>query len=370
MNENWELKVLDLKEKANNLPKVPGVYIMRDFMGNIIYIGKSKNLNNRVSSYFYNNKKHSSKIIQMVNNIDTFDYIKKDTELDALLLESKLIKKYKPLYNSLLKNTKSYLFIKISTDKKFPIISIESNKDDNNLYFGPFNSRGPVERTVDFIKDYFPIIKCKDPLKGNKSPCLYYDLGKCMGVCKNSRDNKEYLGYVDNIIKFLMGKDKRLIEELRNKMNEASKNLDFKSAKEYRDQLLGINYTLNRINLVENTKSMKNLLVLENIDKKRLKIFLIKGNILIDNEIIDKDSISRESFNADLKDIIIKSFNNIDKKLYKNICRDDIDEIQIINSYIKSKKEDLIYYNIPKSWIGKWDKLQELIDDLILKISF
>jgi excinuclease ABC subunit C len=167
---------MDSKEKVKKLPSCPGVYLMKDSLGSVIYVGKSKNLKNRVGSYFQESKSHSPKVVKLVKNIKDFDHIITDTEFEAFLLENKLIKEIMPIYNKLLKSPKSYSYIKISTNEKYPLIEIsdESDKNDGNLYFGPYTNRNTAERGLQGIKEYCRI-SCTGSFQ-KASACLNYSL--------------------------------------------------------------------------------------------------------------------------------------------------------------------------------------------------
>ncbi len=358
---------MDLKHKAKTLPEKPGVYLMKDFMNNIIYIGKSRNLKNRVTSYFVNSKNHSPKIIEMVGNVDIFEYILTDTELEALLLESKLIKKYKPMYNSLLKNTKRYVYLKITITEKIPrFVIVYEKSDENALYFGPFTSIGVVEQAIDFFKDNYPIAQCNNPNHSSKNDvCLNYHLKKCLGVCKELISHSQYMNYINEIIAFLHGKNNMLINKTETKMNLAVQNLDFKNAARYRDQLSAAKSILKRQEVISNSSKGEKILAAEILDDNKIKIFLIMGNTLVGKENIKKESLKINEVKKVIKELIIGNFFQNDYNNYNKISKEDIDEILIISSYLNNKQDNFYFINMHDDWLHK--KNNDDSDKVLLK---
>lgn len=231
---------LKIKEQLKKLPTNPGVYIMKDKYGNIIYIGKSKNLKNRVSSYFVAFNSKAVKVQVMVCNIEEFEYIITDTELEALMLEANLIKKHKPRFNILLKDDKSYPYIKITMKDKYPrVISTRKMLNDKGKYFGPYMSAYDVTRTIEVIQKIFKVRECNRNLEGKNSgrPCLNFHIKKCMGPCTGNVSNEAYMAMIDEIIKFLNGDYKDVIKVLETDMKKAASEHRFEDAGEFRDKI-------------------------------------------------------------------------------------------------------------------------------------
>ena len=229
-----------IKHVLENLPSSPGVYFMKDSTGKIIYIGKAKNLKNRVSSYFINNKKNL-KTQLLVSNIDSVEYVLASSEEDAFSLESNLIKENQPKYNILLKDDKLFPYIKIDKSKPFPDIEVVRRvKKDGALYFGPFVTGLRVSEIVSIIKSVYKVRQCKIDFTKNRKRtrmCLFGDMGKCAGPCVGNITNEEYLKIIDEVIDFLNGKNRKVKQLLTDKMNECVKNEDYEQAIVYRDQL-------------------------------------------------------------------------------------------------------------------------------------
>lgn len=356
---------MDLKEKVRNLPNTPGVYLMKDSLDNIIYVGKSKNLKSRVGSYFVNSKAHSPKILKLVRNLKDFDFILTDTEFEAFMLECKLIKEIKPRYNKLMKSSKSYTYIKISINEEYPEIEIsnESNLEDGNLYFGPYTSKGIVTRGIQSIKEHYKIL-CSNPSRKGSS-CLNYSLGLCMGIClKNTSIKEKYLSVINKLINLLRVSDKTILEELESVMVNASENFDFEKAAKYRDYISQVNYLVNSLKIIEFTEENRNIALIERLQDDLIKFFLIKGNkVLFSEKYSLSDLVCLQSI---LKSNILLYFNNEIQKKPISVGKEEFDESQIIYSYIKSKSSNCNHIIIPDKWLTS--KSNTFIDKGINKL--
>jgi excinuclease ABC subunit C len=338
---------MDLKEKVKNLPSSPGVYLMKDSSGSIIYVGKSKNLKNRVSSYFHSSKSHSPKVVKLVKNIKTFEYILTDTEFEAFMLECKLIKELKPLYNRLMKNPLSYAYIKIKINEKYPSIDFcnERVESDGNLYFGPYTNKNTVERAVQGIKENCKLL-CSSTSRSNSS-CLNYSLGLCIGLCMRNVAKEQYDSIIDSIINLLNGTDRRILDEMERKMKLAAEKLDFETAVKYRDYISAVSYLLSREKVIEFTEENKNIVFLETLQDKNVKFFFIKGNKVLFNNMYKLDGLDAKQ----LKTAILISFKNKELSSDLKVDRNGIDEAQIIYSYLKNS--NCKYVILPDKWLNK-----------------
>ncbi len=232
-----------IEAKLRTLPDKSGVYIMKDEAGAIIYVGKAKVLKNRVRSYFKNHN-HPPKVAAMVSNVDTFEYIITDSEIEALVLENNLIKEYSPKYNILLKDDKTYPFLKLTMQEQYPkIMMTRTVKRDGARYFGPYSSGVMLRELIDLIKDIFKIRSCNRKFPediGKGRPCLYYHIGKCLGVCEGHVDRQRYDEIVKEVIGFLNGNYTKVQNRLRDEMEQAAQALDFEKAAMLRDRLQSI----------------------------------------------------------------------------------------------------------------------------------
>lgn len=231
--------MFDINEELKKLPTCPGVYMHKDRLGTVIYVGKAVNLRNRVRQYFRNSSQHSPKVRSMVSNIAEFDYITCGTEMEALILECNLIKKYMPKYNILLKDDKTYPYIEVTMSEEFPrVIRTREVKRDENRYFGPYSDSTAVWRILKMIDEMYPLKKCSTlHFPENTRPCLNYFIGKCKGICVGKADREEYLEMIWDILGILGGKDAGVIRKLEGKMMEASDALKYEEAAKYRDYI-------------------------------------------------------------------------------------------------------------------------------------
>jgi len=245
----------ELAQTLKLVPTLSGCYIYYNNQNEVIYVGKAKNLKRRVYSYFH--KKHDSvKVSLLVSQIEKMEYIITDSEVEALILESHLIKKYKPKYNVLLKDDKKYPYFLI-TDEKYPRISIIRKKNMNpekGKYYGPYTDIRAMHSTLDFLKKIFPLKQCKNPKFSNR-PCLYYHIGRCMAPCQGKITSEEYKEIVSQVELFLSGRQSELLKKLKEEMEKYSANEQFEKAAKMRDSYLDLQKTLERQKVVfENTK--------------------------------------------------------------------------------------------------------------------
>lgn len=235
--------MFDIKHELTKIPDLPGIYMMKDDGSQIIYIGKAKNLKKRIKQYFQS-QNHAVKIQKMIENIFSFEYIITDSEIEALMLESNLIKKHKPKYNTRLTDDKSYPYIKVTIKDKFPrVYKVREISQDGNKYFGPYTSALAVKQTIESIRNIFKIRDCNLKIitgKENTRPCLNYYINRCSGPCIGKISSEKYMENIHKILDLLNGKEEGLIGELEKRMVEASENLLFEHAAIYRDQIEAI----------------------------------------------------------------------------------------------------------------------------------
>ncbi|WP_139904493.1 GIY-YIG nuclease family protein [Clostridium thermarum] len=329
---------MDLKEKIKALPSSSGIYLMKDSQGTIIYVGKSKNLKNRVSSYFQKSKNRSPKVEKLVMNLKDFEYILTDTEFEAFMLECKLIKKYKPRYNRLMKNPLAYNFIGISKSEPYPTLEIIYSpfSKDKYIYWGPYSSKGIVEKAVQGIKECC-MIMCSNPTKKNSS-CLNYSLGLCLGTCLGKVTNEQYREIIERIMALFNGSDHSIIEEMERIMLSASENFDFETAAKYRDYITALTSILNKKKVIEFAEENNGIILVEKLDEEYFKLFIIKGNKILYTE---RYCLQTTDIQKLVKEVQKSPHNYINPALLKasiEVNIDEIDEAQIIYSYLKSNK--------------------------------
>ncbi|KQL38191.1 DNA helicase UvrC [Bacillus sp. FJAT-25509] len=341
---------MNLQEKVKNLPLSPGVYLMKDSKGQILYVGKAKSLKKRVQSYFQNSKGHSPKVKKLVTHLKDFDYLLTDTEFDAFMLECHLIKEIKPMYNRMMKSPQSFIYLVINLNKKVPSfeISYEPIESENVLIFGPFTSRSTVERAVTGIKECFKI-NCGH-LAVKNSACLNYSLGTCNGVCLGGSALEEYNLIIDKVIRFLNRTDMSLLEEMEQLMLTASEQFDFEAAAKYRDWIEMVKSLTNKEKLIEFTEQNHNIITLEQLENNKFKYFLIHRTQILHCELVNIEADSFDQLIEQLYSNSLDYFKNNHVQSSKDVSRDEIDEAQIIYSYLNSKNcKHLI---VPKRWLN------------------
>ncbi len=239
---------VQLEQKLETLPTVPGVYLMKDAKSKVIYVGKAKNLKNRVKSYFQKGGDGRLLVQHLLRRVADVDVVLTDTEKEALILENNLIKQFRPRYNTVFRDDKTYVSIKIDMTKKFPHPQIVREvKKDGALYFGPYSSSRSVRETLRFLYELYPIRKCSERVfQGRKRPCLYYQMGKCPGPCVGLADDTAYREMINEVILFLRGKREELVEALREKMQKEAEAEHFEKAAEIRDRIQAIEQTVER----------------------------------------------------------------------------------------------------------------------------
>jgi excinuclease ABC subunit C len=362
---------VNLKEKVKALPATPGVYLMKDSLGSIIYVGKSKNLKNRVGSYFQKSNTRSPKVEKLILNLKDFDYISTDTEFEAFLLECKLIKEIKPRYNRLMKNSMSYAYIKIDISEEYTSIDVSNTIDEKKgaIFFGPYTSKNTVEKALQSLKEFYKIL-CNSH-KRHGTACLNYSLGLCIGIClEDPVVPGKYRDIINKIIALLNGSDISVLAEMEEKMHTASSEFDFEAAGKYRDYISTVTYLLNSRKIIEFSQANKHIIMLEEIDELTIKLFLIRRNKILHSETIIIKVISKDELIELIKSKAISYFQ-IERSLSaQEITRDEIDEAQIIFSYLKNNTAP--YTSVPEDLISmkQSSELEEMISRLCSNVPF
>lgn len=352
---------MSLEEKIKWLPHLPGVYLMKDSYGQIIYIGKSKNLKNRVSSYFQKGN-HTPRVERMLNHLKDFDYIITDTEFEALMLECQLIKAYQPLYNRLLKNTEKYIYLVVNINKNpFEFQWSYERGADGNLYFGPFTNRGLAERVIQGLKDFYRI-DCTN--HGHSSPCLNYSIGKCIGICFHDEAKKIYKEIVWKIVALFQGKNKMVLNEISSAMKEASEQFQFERAAKLRDLLNGLKTLLKKEKVIEFAEKNKYIVVAENIKENTFKFFFIYRNQILYRQ---KLSFFEEwvTHISTMKENIMTCYERVTVK--NGLEKEELDEAQIIFSYLQSGH--CTYRELPEHVIKNEEKLIKAIEKFLKEVT-
>ncbi len=353
----------EIEEKLKTLPDKSGVYIMHNSDGDIIYVGKAKNLKNRVRSYFKSHR-HPPKVASMVANVEYFEYIITDSELEALVLENNLIKQNMPKYNILLKDDKTYPFLKITLNEDFPrILLCRRIIDDGAAYYGPYQSSYDLKQLIMLLKDIFKLRSCNTPFEGDfkeRRPCLYYQLGKCRGVCCKSVGMEEYRQTIEEVIDFVNGKTSGIVQRITDEMKQASVRLDFETAKTCRDRLSAIELIGQKQKIVNpNGDDTDAISVFNKNNTACVQLFFIRSGKMIGREhyfINDTDGISESEIISDFVRQYYETSTFIPNIL---MLEQETDDTEVIRSWLSAKAGRSVKIKIPK--IGESAKLIKMI---------
>ncbi len=344
--------MFDIQEELKKMPDSPGVYQMKDSFGGIIYVGKAKNLKKRVKQYFQS-KNHTPKIQAMVRNIVEFEYIIVDNEVEALILEANLIKKYRPKYNTLLRDDKQYPYIKISVQEKYPrIYKVRKVKRDGAKYFGPYPSAYAVNEIIDIIGDLYKLRKCSLKLDGtrkNRRPCLNYHINKCNAPCMGNVDQKEYREEANKAISFLNGGEEELIKSLKEKMQVASETLNFEVAAKYRDQIKALEVISEKQKIVSaNTKIDQDVIGCAiGTEEACVEIFFIRGGKIMGREHYLLTNIENETRERILSSFLSQFYTGtvyIPKEIYIETV---IEDREVFEKLLSEKRGNKVSVKIP-----------------------
>ncbi len=300
--------MFDIQENLKKLPDSPGVYMHKDKLGQVIYVGKAISLKNRVRQYFQSSRNMDPKVRSMVSQIEEFEYITTGSEMEALILECNLIKKYNPKYNVLLRDDKTYPYIKITGDEDYPrIIKTRIVKRDGGRYYGPYSDAGAVNQIVDLLNNVYALKKCSARVfpKGFR-PCLNYHIDQCDGICQGKVSKTEYQEKIELAADFLKGKTKGILEFLEKQMLEASEKMDFERAAEFRDYIIAAKALSEKQRVtMQDTKDVDLLLVARGLKQRHVVVFFVRDGKLTGRESYDVQS-SEEDTNQDIVAAFIK----------------------------------------------------------------
>ena len=355
--------MFDIQEELKKLPASPGVYIMHDKKDAIIYVGKAINLRNRVRSYFRESTNKTVKIQKMVSLISYFEYIVTDSELEALVLENNLIKEHRPKYNTMLKDDKTYPYIKVTMGEEFPrILFSRYMKKDKSKYYGPYTSAASVKDTIDLMNKLYHLRTCSRNLPrdiGKDRACLNYHMHQCDAPCIGAISKEKYREQVQKALEFLNGNYKEILKELEEKMVKASEELDFEQAAQYRDLLNSVKAVAQKQKITESTGEDKDVIALAKDDRDAVvQVFFIRDGKLIGREHFYMTNVS-ENTDGEIIDSFLKQFYAGTPYLPKTIMlSDEIQEAELIEEWLSGRKGSRVKIAVPKK--GTKEKLVEL----------
>ncbi len=338
-----------LRKKAMSLPLLPGVYIMKNANGEIIYIGKAKALKNRVSQYFGSQNRHPIKVRKMVENVDRFDYIVTGSEFEALVLECSLIKQHSPKYNILLKDDKGYSYIRISDGEYRKISAVFNKKDDGSEYIGPYLSSYSVRQSVDAANKIFKLPQCNKVFPrdfGKSRPCLNYYISQCCGLCTGKIKKSDYDEAVDGAIAFLKGDSRDIIADLRVKMEKAAEELDFEQAAKLRDRINSIERIKEKQKVVYKSVEEQDVFATADIDGSVcLAVLRFSNGRLFDSEhFFFDDPGDKESMRSDF----ITSYYSMRDNIPKRVTLDgEVADRELLEQWLSEKKGKKVTVFVP-----------------------
>lgn len=355
--------MFDFDEELKKLPAKPGVYIMHDSNDSIIYVGKAINLHNRVRSYFRKIIGRGPQIDKMVTQIARFEYIITDSELEALVLENNLIKEYSPRYNTLLKDDKTYPYIKVTVGEAYPrVLFSREMKKDRSRYFGPFTSAAAVKDTIDLINKLYMLRTCNKNLPkeaGKDRPCLNHHIKQCAAPCQGYIPKEEYREKVGQALDFLNGNFSPILKELERKMQEASENMEFEEAIKYRDLYNSVKQVSQKQKITDSDGEDKDIIAIA-LDENDavVQVFFIRGGKLIGREHFYMTHVSGSEKEQVLLDFVKQFYAGtpfIPKEL---MLQREIEDIDVLEKWLSARKGSRVHIRIPKK--GTKEKLVEL----------
>ena len=353
------------EEELKKLPARPGVYLMHDARDNIIYVGKAVNLRNRVRSYFRDSTVKSPKIQKMVSLIARFEYIVTDSELEALVLENNLIKEHNPKYTTMLKDDKTYPYIKVTVGEAFPrVLFSRQMKKDKSRYFGPFTSAAAVKDTIELLNKLFKLRTCNRNLPrdcGLDRPCLNYHIGQCAAPCQGKIGREEYRKNVDRALEFLNGNYGMILDELQAKMEAAAGALEFEEAARIRDLHNSVKQVSQKQKITDNDGEDKDIIALDKDGSEAVvQVFFVRGGKLIGREHFYMTRVEDSDKAQILLDFVKQFYAGTPFVPRELILQREIEEIPVLEEWLSARRGGRVFIRVPKK--GQKEKLVELAE--------
>ena len=358
-----EIFMFNFEEELKKLPRKPGVYIMRDDKDVILYVGKAINLHNRVRSYFRENIGRGPAIDQMVSLIARFEYIVTDSELEALVLENNLIKENSPKYNTLLKDDKTYPYIKVTVGEDYPrILFSRTMKKDKSRYFGPYTSAAAVKDTIELLNKLYQLRTCNRVLPrdtGLERPCLNYHIKQCLAPCQGYVSKEEYRQQVAGALEFLNGNYSPILKDLEEKMKKAAEAMEFEDAARYRDLLSSVRQVSQKQKITEGVGEDKDILALYQDETEAVvQVFFVRDGKLIGREHYYMTHVPENNKPAILQDFVKQFYAGTPFIPRELMLQYEIEDAELIEKWLSERKGSRVYLKVPK--IGSKEKLVEL----------
>jgi len=351
----------NLQKILDNLPIKPGVYLHKNKQGKVIYVGKAVNLRSRVRSYFHKSARQHAKTNRLVKEIADIDFIVADSELEALLLENTLIKKYQPHYNVRLKDDKRYPYIKVHWQEDYPRVTTTRRlQNDGARYFGPYTAAWAAYQTLDLVRKIFPYLTCTRTITGqDERACLYYHIGRCAAPCIGAVNKEEYRRIIDDLCDFLNGHTGPVVAELQQEMQAAAAQLDFEKAAQLRDQLKAIDQVVEKQKVVNAGTLNEDVIAFARADGDAcVQVFFIRGGKLVGRDYFVLDGAVDEA-DSEIMSSFLKQFYDQAANIPPQILLpQEVDELMIIRDWLKSKRGQKVTLKVPRR--GKQKKLLDM----------
>lgn len=357
--------MFEVEEELKKLPAKPGVYIMHDVNDTIIYVGKAVNLHNRVRSYFRKIVGRGPQIDKMVSQIERFEYIVTDSELEALVLENNLIKEHRPKYNTMLKDDKTYPYIKVTVAEEYPrILFSRVMKKDRSKYFGPYTSAAAVRDTIELMNRLFLLRTCNKSLPrdiGKDRPCLNYHIKQCAAPCAGHVTKEDYRAHIDQALDFLNGNYAPILKDLKEHMEQASEALDFEEAIRYRELLNSVKSVAQKQKITGNDEEDKDVIAMcmEGADCV-VQVFFVRGGKLIGREHFYMTHVAEGERGQVLTDFVKQFYSGTPFIPRELMLQEPIEDMELIEQWLTSKRGSRVYLRIPQK--GAKEKLVELAE--------
>ena len=358
--------MFDIQEHLKKLPDEPGVYLMKDENNTVIYVGKAISLKNRVRQYFQSSKNHSSKVKSMVKNIYSFEYIITDSELEALILECNLIKQYRPKYNVLLRDDKTYPYIKVTTNEDYPrVLKVRRVLKDKAKYFGPYTNITAVNDTLEIIRNTYPIRTCNididKAIRNNVRPCLNKHIKKCVGPCTGDVSKEDYNKMVEEILMFLSGKEEKLIELLKEKMNKCAMEFNFEDAAIYRDKIRSLEDMIQKQKIDSGTSDLNQdiIAMARAHDEACVQVFFIRNGKIVGREHYILEGVMDSSRESILSSFVKQFYMAQDYVPKEILIEDEVEDSFVLEEWLSNKKGQRVSIKVPQK--GEKKNLIEMV---------
>lgn len=357
--------MFNIEEELKKLPAKPGVYIMHDERDAIIYVGKAVILKNRVRQYFQSSRNKTPKIEQMVSKIKRFEYIVTDSELEALVLECNLIKEHRPKYNTMLTDDKTYPYIKVTVNEPFPRVMLSRTmKKDKAKYYGPYTSNGAVKDTIELVQKIYKIRTCNRNLPrdtGKARPCLYYHIKQCDAPCQGYISQEEYKKSIDHVTGFLNGNLSEVISMLEERMLNASENMEYEKAIEYRELMNSVKSIAQKQKVTNSDMEDKDVIALSRDGNEGvIQVFFIRSGRLIGREHFYMNISVNDKKNEIISSFIKQFYSGTPYIPKELMIQEELEDLEVIEEWLTKKRGQRVHIRIPKK--GTKEKLVELAE--------